>query len=414
MNAATPLDIDLSDLEQLRDPALLQRLAQIRSHAPVQWSERMQGWLVTGHSEVWAAFRERRILNNRVPRFAFRSIPREEWPSTIPNLTGSVSRWVVNMDGDEHRRVRSVFQDAFMRSNLDRLVPSIERLVQESVEKAESLGTFDFMSEIAYPVPAKLIFELLGIPLDNLPRLWDWNRRVSETVQTIATRETLLDGDAALAELNSMLLRQVEDRRAYPRDDFLGVLTRLVDDGSGVLSLEELLAICQILLFAGQDTTVNSMCLGLIALLRHPEQQELFLRGEVPAIDAMTELTRYSAMSNCMFKLAGEDFELGGKQIREGDILYLMISAANHDPIVFPNPERLDFRRANLTKVVTFAPGIHMCIGHYLARLELSIFFKAFLTRFRKIEVLDEPIRFQPNFPFRGLEHLHVRVAREA
>jgi unspecific monooxygenase len=87
-----------------------------------------------------------------------------------------------------------------------------------------------------------------------------------------------------------------------------------------------------------------------------------------------------------------------------------MISAANHDPAVFPEPGKFDFERQNLDKIITFAPGIHMCIGHYLARVELAIFFKAFLPRFSEIEVLDHPVRFQANFPFRGLEHLNIKV----
>lgn len=128
----------------------------------------------------------------------------------------------------------------------------------------------------------------------------------------------------------------------------------------------------------------------------------------------MSELTRYIAMSNCTFKVAGEDFVLGNQSIKAGDVLYIMISAANHDPSMFSDPGKLDFTRLHLDKIVIFAPGIHTCLGHYLARLEMAIFFKAFLPRFSKIEVLDDPIRFQSNFPFRGLEHLNIRVTPRA
>jgi cytochrome P450 len=122
----------------------------------------------------------------------------------------------------------------------------------------------------------------------------------------------LIDGDRAIAELNAMVTAEVEKRRAAPRPDFLSELVALVDGGKDELSLDELLSICQILLFAGQDTTVNSMCLGLLAFLRHPEQRKRFLSGEVHPITAMSELTRYTAMSNCMFKIAGEDMDVAG------------------------------------------------------------------------------------------------------
>lgn len=410
MNMKQSVDINLSDVRQLSDPNMLDSLARMRAREPVYWSDTMHGWFMTGYKEVAAAFRDRRILNNRVLAFAFRSIPREEWNTTIPQLVRSVDRWVVNLDGDEHRRIRNVFQRSFLRASVDALAPLIERLCAEASESAAQLGSFDFMSQVAFPVPAKVIFHLLGISEENLERLRGWNRRVNETVQTIATREILIDGERAITELNAMVLEEVEKRRSKPGKDFLSELVALVDAGAGELSIDELCAICQILLFAGQDTTVNSMCLGLLALLRHPEQQARFLSGSVHPITAMSELTRYTAMSNCMFKIAGEDFESGGKCIKTGDVIYIMISAANHDPATFPNPGSLDFERDNLDKIITFAPGIHMCIGHYLARVELAAFFRAFLPRFLKIEVLDDPIRFQANFPFRGLEHLNVRV----
>lgn len=410
VDSSTSVDINLADLKQLSDPNLLPALARMRAHEPVYWSETMHGWFLTGYTEVAAAFRDRRILNKRVENFSFRAIPQEEWPTTIPNLARGIGSWIVNMDGAEHARLRNVFQKAFLRNMVDKLSPLIERLATEATDKAARLGTFDFMSEIAYPVPANVIFGFLGIPPAHLNKLRDWNHRVSKTVQTIGSREILLDGERALAELNGMLLQEVEKRRQAPQEDFLSELVALVDKGNDELSLDELLAVCQILLFAGQDTTVNSLCLGLLAFLQHPDQTARYLSGAVHPVNAMSEVTRFIAMSNCMFKLAGEDFELGGKHIKAGDFIFIMISAANHDPAAYPNPEKFDIERPNLDKIITFAPGIHMCIGHYLARLEMAIFFKTFLSRFSKIEVLDDPVRFQSNFPFRGLEHLNIRV----
>ena len=114
-------------------------------------------------------------------------------------------------------------------------------------------------------------------------------------------------------------------------------------------------------------------------------------------------------MSTVQPRVAGADFEFCGKRIKKGDIAFLWVLSANNDPEKFPEPGKLDFKRVNSGDVVTFGPGIHHCVGHYLARVELDIFFRTFLPKFSKIEILEDDPVLSPTLSFRGFAHLNAR-----
>jgi pimeloyl-[acyl-carrier protein] synthase len=210
--------------------------------------------------------------------------------------------------------------------------------------------------------------------------------------------------------MNNMVLAEIARRRALPGEDLLTQLITLSDDAAGTLTEDEVLGLCHILLTAGHETTVNSMVFGLNAWANNPEQVELFLSGKVDPLAAMQEMSRHIGMSTAQPRVAAEDFEFRGKSMRKGDVVFLWILSANMDPQVFPAPERLDLTRPNIAAAMTFGPGLHHCVGHYLARVELEVFFRSFLPCFSKIEILDKPLAVLPNVAFRGLAHLNVRL----
>jgi cytochrome P450 len=134
-------------------------------------------------------------------------------------------------------------------------------------------------------------------------------------------------------------------------------------------------------------------------MYRHPEK----------LLESSLELMRYIAMSTSQVRVAAEDFEWHGKGVRKGDFLFLMFAAANRDPRVVNDPERIDPERNNDRSMV-FAPGLHHCIGHMLAKMQVTEFFGALTQRFAGAEVLDRELSFMPQIAFRGLYHLNVRV----
>jgi cytochrome P450 len=189
----------------------------------------------------------------------------------------------------------------------------------------------------------------------------------------------------------------------------LSALVNASEDADA-LSTEELLGLCHVLIIAGHDTTANSLGLGLVALLRHVEQRQRYLSGSVEPMQAMSELLRFVAMSSTQIRIAKEPIALRGKVIEPGQIGFLMIAAANRDSSVFENPDSLDFSRSHLERSATFGPGVHHCLGHFLARMELDILYRKLFKRTIRVELTSETMRFTPNYAFRGLERIPVRL----
>jgi cytochrome P450 len=176
-----------------------------------------------------------------------------------------------------------------------------------------------------------------------------------------------------------------------------------------VLSEDELVGILHLTLLAGHDTTTNTISLGVAALSKDFEAREYMRNNPDRLADSLMELMRHIAMSTSMSRIVTQDFVWRGHQLKAGQVVHLMIAGANRDPRVFPDPEVLDFSRPQDMNM-TFGPGLHHCIGHFLAKMELGEFFPEFLKRFEPFEVLDKEILFGGGMSFRGPQELHVRL----
>jgi cytochrome P450 len=170
-----------------------------------------------------------------------------------------------------------------------------------------------------------------------------------------------------------------------------------------------MVGICIITLIAGHDTTANTMAMGVAALSTHPEARETIRTAPQEDVEtAVLEIMRYIAMSTMMPRIVAEDFTWRGHELKKGQFVFLMIAGANRDAKVFPDPDKLDLSREQFPNM-TFAPGLHHCIGHLLAKMQLGEFFPEFLRRF-DAEVLDDHLNFGHAMSFRGLESLHLRL----
>lgn len=405
------VDFSMDANGDISDDVLIPKLARVREQGAIFRSELNQSWWITGRDEIIEAFRDPRLSASRISGASFGSIPEEDWSKRIPVLSESIHDWIVNVDGEKHRRLRLVAAKALNKKFVDSLIPLFQSLSDDLTEKAADLREFDFVKEIAYYLPATVILELLGLSHDHLEKVREWNRAVVNALVAMFAEPHLLEAaDRAIAEMYDFLRIEIADRRKNPRNDLLTRLVTMTDDEDQLLSEEEVLGIGHILLTAGHETTVNSLSLGLVALVNNPDQAKIFLNGEVAPLLAMQELSRFIGVSTLQSRLVAEDFELGGERLRKNDMVFLWTLAGNNQPDIFPEPRKLDFTRENLSEVVTFGPGFHHCIGHYIARVEMMTFYKTFLPKFSKIEILDDELKYSPTLAFRGLAELNVRV----
>lgn len=412
MAAADPqLDFAFADPGNLQDGIFLPRLGRIRDTDPVFWSNNQHGWLLTRHEDVIGAFSDTRWSAKRLHVAQFSAIPQAQHAELIPNMIRYIPDWIINIDAPQHDRIRKLVIKAFNRKVIEQMRPTVERACDRLLDAALEQGSIDFVESVAYPLPAMVIIGLMGVAEEHIVPLRGWARDMTTALASHnPSRETLLAAEQTVQRMNEVFTAEIERRRKQPGNDLLSALVT-AQEQADALTTEELLGLCHVLIIAGHDTTANSLGLGLLALMRNAGQRKRYLAGEFEPMQAMAELLRYVAMASTQIRIAREPIELRGKQIQPGQVGFLMIAAANRDPEVFANPDALDFSRPNLERSVTFAPGIHHCLGHFLARMELDILFRKLFARASRVELAGDRYQFTPNYAFRGVESIPVQLS---
>lgn len=346
-----------TELASLRDEHPLVRLTFPNGH---------EGWLATGHAIV------RNIVAD--PRFSARQ---ELMHSPLPGPAAMMEAqppappgMFIKMDGAEHARYRKLLTGKFTVRRMRLLAERVEQVTAEYLDAMERQGSSaDLVTAFAQPIPALMICELLGVPYTDHEF---FRRNVAPLNEPDAP---LAEKEAAINALGEYLYKLIVAKRAEPTDDILGELT------ATELTDEELTSIAFLLLGAGLDTTANMLALGTFALLQHPDQLEI-LRQDPESIEgAVEELLRYLSIPHTGVRTALEDVEIGGQLVKAGEAVALSVLAANHDPLKFPEPDRLDLRR-NAAGHAAFGHGIHQCLGQQLARVQMKVAFTGLVTRF--------------------------------
>ncbi len=307
------------------------------------------------------------------------------------------------VDPPDHTRLRTLVQKAFTPRVVERLRPRIEALVKEALDEAEARGSMDLVADLAYPLPVTVIAELLGVPVEDRSAFRRWSDALVGALDPVALTDRRSAVLAARDALHAYLERVVAERRAAPRDDLISRLVEAEEQGDR-LSGPELLAMGVLLLVAGHETTVNLIGNGINALLAHPDQLAR-LRDEPELIEpAVEELLRYDSPVQLTGRVALEELELGGRRVEPGQMLMLLLGAANRDPRVFAEPERLDLGR-DPNPHLAFGRGIHFCLGAPLARLEGQIAIRELVRRFPTLRLAGTPER-RPTVTLRGFASL--------
>lgn len=405
------LDVDLSQAESLGNE-IIAPLQRLREESPIQWSVLQNAWIVTGHAECAEAFRGTLPLSAARHRLleAFMPDPADR-ARHIPYTMQVTPNWLTNTDPPHQIRLRKLMLKAFSRKMAEANRPFARELIAGLLDSIVDGQEIDFMDDVARRIPASIILRLLDLGPEHLPSLKRWAYYLNAGLGGAAPSVPVLEEtEACLIEMRDIFLDEIHRREAAPGEDFLSQLI-LARDGSDRLTENEIVGICHLTLIAGHDTTANSLALGTALLAAHPEARAAMQADPGNLETQVMELMRLSGVSTSMARIATEDFEWRGRSIKAGQILILMIITANRDPNVFADPEAIDFSRSQMENM-TFAPGLHHCIGHFMAKMQLGEFFPELLRRFARFEVLDDPIPFGAGISFRGPERLRMRFWR--
>jgi cytochrome P450 len=392
----------------LADPATLPdpypALAALREASPFA---EFDGKLVVAgrHADCSAALRHPNASSERNRSLLAAAAPRRvrERPSFL------------SLDPPDHTRLRRLVSKAFTPRMIARLEPRIVAITGELLAAAAGTGELELVSQLAYPLPVRIISEMLGVPIEDHPRFAGWSARLAHSLQpgfgvdSDAWQSRTEAAQAASDEFAEYFRALIATRRAQPAADLLSDLIRAEDNGE-MLTEDELIATCVLLLVAGHETTVGLISNAILALLRQPDQLALIRDSPQLAADAVEETLRYDAPVQMTARVARGGMQVGGLEAPDGALILLLLAATGRDPEVFADPDRFDLRRG-ATGHLAFAAGAHFCLGAPLARLEATTAVRAFATRLTRPELDCDSLVYKPNFNLRGPERMVVRFA---
>ena len=359
---------------------------KLRRKDPVHRMRISDGWILTRYEDIDMVLRDHRRFGNLGRDFGY-----------LPYIS------MLDLDPPEHTKVRGLVAHGFTLRAVNSLEPRIAKMVDELLDEVAGKPRFDLIQDIAFPLPITVIAELLGVPPEDRDQFREWSEVVALDVDPLLDSKQIRDVQRTVEELFDYLEKIAEDRRRRPRDDLVTALVNAEEDGER-LSREDLLINIVLVLVAGNETTRNLIGNGTLALLRNPDQLER-LRDDSSLLDsAIDEMLRYDSPVQLDSRIARESVEIGGKRIEPGQRVLCALGAANHDPEVFPDPERFDVGRSPRNHL-SFGRGIHYCLGAPLAKLEARIAFAGLLSRFKSFRLVEEP-QYRDQITLRGLEEL--------
>jgi cytochrome P450 len=317
------------------------------------------------------------------------------------------------LDPPDHTRLRGLVSKAFTPRLVEALRPRMIKLADELLDPVQEAGQMDVISSLAYPLPAIVIAELLGVPPEDREQFIRWSSDFGGFLDgSTLTPEEALQALQGVADFMEYFRGIIASRQSAPRDDLLQALltARERDDA---LTEDELLANLVLLLAAGHGTTTHLIGNGLLALLRHPEQYQRLHENPGLMATAVTELLRFDSPVQLTGRRTREEITIGGVTMAAGQHFTAILGAANRDPDQFPDPDRLDVGRPE-NRQLSFGYGIHFCLGAPLAKVEAEIVLSAVTRRLPQLALApgaESVLEWQPSIVFRGLKSLPVVCA---
>lgn len=308
-----------------------------------------------------------------------------------------------------HTRVRRLIMGALTVRAIEAMEPALVELVDSLLDRMAANGAVDLIEDFAAAIPVEVIGNLLAVPRSDRAPLRGWSLAILGALEPAPNQAILDRGSRAVEEFKAYLRALVADRRLHPGDPCSDVLTRLIlGEGDVRLSEAELIHNCIFILNAGHETTTNLIGNALRALLEWSDQRDRLVAEPGLIRSAVEEFLRFESSNQLGNRITTAETEIGGTRLEPGTQITLCIGAANRDPDVFPDPDRLDITREP-NRHLAFGLGVHQCAGLSLARLEGRIAISRFLARFPDYQLSREPRRGQ-RARFRGFISLPARL----
>jgi cytochrome P450 len=402
MTAIESQHVDIYDPDWYVDGDVHATLAHLRATDPVHWQDMPDGggyWAVLRHADVVHVARHPDVFSAWLGSVVLEDLE----PANLEQMR----HMLLVMDPPQHTQYRQPLAPHFGARVIGRMEEQIRNRCRAILEAAGERGEVDFCHEVAGPLPAQIIGEIMGLPEADTAQIQRWAE-----VQTSGQDDEVTagyEGNASLEMAMYGMALAAERRGQEPREDITSLLLESTfEDGEKMSDIDFGSFFVQ-LVTAGNDTTKSMMSSGTYELVRHPEQLQALRDDNALIPAAVEEMLRFCNPLHYFRRTATRDVELGGQQVKAGDKVAMMYTSANRDPDAFAEPERFDIRRSP-NPHLSFGIGAHFCLGAHLARLEARIFFEELLATFRTIELAGDPARVRSNLN-NGFKRMPVRLA---
>jgi len=398
-------DVDLLDPDVFRMGRHHEMFRLLRAEDPVHWTDEPDGsgfWSITRHADLIEVNREPQLFSSAVHGISIPDIGPEG---------DMVREMMLYMDPPRHTRYRRLVNKGFTPRMIGLLETGLRTKSELIVDNVIEAGTCDFVIDIASELPLQAIAELMGVPAEDRHKLFDWTNRM------IGIDDPEFEGDRdsageAAAELYMYANSLAAEKRQQLSDDILSKLLGAEIDGDA-LSETEFDMFFMLLSVAGNETTRNATSHGMKALLDNPDQFAKLKANPDLLPGAIEEILRWATPVLHFRRTATQDYELGGKQIKEGDKVVIWHISANRDETVFDDPFTFDIERSPNDHIAFGGGGAHFCLGANLARMELNLIFNEILQRLPDMTAAGDAEYLRSNF-IGGIKHMPVKFTPAA
>ncbi|QBD81126.1 cytochrome P450 [Ktedonosporobacter rubrisoli] len=380
---------------------------QLRASRPVcrvRLLNGTEGWWITHYEDVKAALKDSRLTKN--PHSVLPASELEGIDADVRHLYSLITSHMLFSDPPNHTRLRSLVSKAFTPALIEQWHDRIQSITDALLDAVQPRGTMEVIHDFAFPLPITVISEMLGVVQEDREQFKAWSQVL---VGNTSTLHALLPVISEAKAFLNYLFALIEQKRESPADDLISRLVQAEEAGDQ-LSADELVSMIFLLIIAGHETTTNFIGNAVLALLQHPDQMRALQEDPTLLQGAIEELLRYDTpVFSTTNRWAREDLEIGGQQIRRGELVLLQLASTNHDEQIFQDADTLDLRR-QANQHLSFGKGIHYCLGAPLARLEGQIAISTLLRRMPNLRLAVDPhtLTRRPAILIHALEKLPV------
>jgi cytochrome P450 len=381
-------------------------LDDLRENSPVLKDDQLNRWVLTRHDQITEIVANKNNFARNWEKYSGENTFARMIGTQIKSLFKDLG--MIDLDGEEHLRLRKLVAKYFTPKAISSYKPQIETIVDQIFINLKEKESFDFIAEIAAPIPTMVIANVLGVDENDHKDFKLWTEQLIKCVDPGLDEKGMQEVFSAINSIQNYFKNAIQDRVKNPKDDLITKLLLSKEDSQS-LTNEEIVTTCLILIIAGNMTTTDLIGNGLVALLKNPNEFQKLKENSSLMPSAVEEMLRYDVPITEIPRISTKETLVGDTKIDKGQTLSLMLAAANHDPSVFKCPHMFNIER-NEGQHLSFGGGIHYCLGAHLAKLEIEIVFKKLITNFPDLKLCSDLCERKSVPTMNGFKFIMVKV----